>query len=263
MGVDSGLPDFRGPEGFWRAYPAFRGRRFEEISNPVWFRRDPEQAWGFFGHRLNLYRATTPHAGFEILRRWGESRPLGCFVYTSNVDGHFHRAGFPPERIVECHGSICFLQCAEGCSDAIWSAEETQVSVDENTVRARPPLPACVRCGRLARPNVLMFGDGGWVPDRSEAQNQRYQQRLQQIAGKRLTVIELGAGTFVPTVRLECEERSGSSSASIRVTRTPRRAALSCRWARSRRPRRWIGSFGHDGRFVVPSVPRHPDCLAP
>ncbi len=209
MGVDSGLPDFRGPEGFWRAYPAFRGRRFEEISNPVWFRRDPEQAWGFFGHRLNLYRATTPHAGFEILRRWGESRPLGCFVYTSNVDGHFHGAGFPPERIVECHGSIRFLQCVEGCSDAIWSAEETQVSVEENTVRARPPFPACIRCGGLARPNVLMFGDGGWVPDRSEAQNQRYQQWLQRIAGQRLAVIELGAGTFVPTVRLECEDRGG------------------------------------------------------
>ena len=98
MGVDSGLPDFRGPEGFWRAYPAFRGRRFEEISNPVWFQRDPEQAWGFFGHRLNLYRATAPHAGFEILRRWGESRPLGYFVFTSNVDGHFQRAGFSPEQ---------------------------------------------------------------------------------------------------------------------------------------------------------------------
>jgi hypothetical protein len=29
---------------------------------------------------LNLYRATAPHAGFKILRRWGENRPLGCFV---------------------------------------------------------------------------------------------------------------------------------------------------------------------------------------
>ena len=48
MGVDSGLPDFRGPEGFWRAYPVFQGRRFEEISNPVWFQADPAQAWGFF-----------------------------------------------------------------------------------------------------------------------------------------------------------------------------------------------------------------------
>ena len=68
MGVDSVLPDFRGPEGFWRAYPLFRrlGRRFEEMSNPAWFVADPELAWGFFGHRLNLYRSTEPHAGFAL-----------------------------------------------------------------------------------------------------------------------------------------------------------------------------------------------------
>ena len=77
MGVDSGLPDFRGPEGFWRAYPAFRGRRFEEVSNPVWFQRDPEQAWGFFGHRLNLYRATAPHAGFRNPAPLGRGPPAG------------------------------------------------------------------------------------------------------------------------------------------------------------------------------------------
>jgi len=209
MGVDSGLPDFRGPEGFWRAYPAFHGQRFEEISNPVWFRRDPEQAWGFFGHRLNLYRATAPHAGFEVLRRWGESRPLGYFVFTSNVDGHFHRAGFSPERIVECHGSIHFLQCVNGCTNAIWSAEDTNVLVDENTIRAQPPLPQCAHCGQLARPNILMFSDGGWVPNRSEEQEQRYHKWLGQIAGKRLAIIEFGAGTGVPTVRWECERQVG------------------------------------------------------
>ena len=56
MGVDSGLPDFRGPEGFWRAYPVFAklGIRFEEAANPRWFREDPALAWGFYGHRLEL-----------------------------------------------------------------------------------------------------------------------------------------------------------------------------------------------------------------
>src|SRR2546421_9243064 len=72
MGVDSGLPDFRGPEGFWKAYPPFRGRQFADLSMPHWFRTDPALAWGFFGHRMNLYRAAVPHGGFDILRRWGE-----------------------------------------------------------------------------------------------------------------------------------------------------------------------------------------------
>jgi NAD-dependent SIR2 family protein deacetylase len=209
MGVDSGLPDFRGPQGFWRAYPVFHGRRFEEISNPVWFRTDPEQAWGFFGHRLNLYRSTVPHPGFEILRRWGERCSQGYFVFTSNVDGHFQRAGFAPEQLLECHGSIHYLQCVQPCSGAIWSADATTVKVDAETIRARSPLPQCPKCGGLARPNVLMFGDGNWVPDRFEEQEGRYARWLTDVDRRRLVVVEFGAGTAVPTVRWECERRAG------------------------------------------------------
>jgi NAD-dependent SIR2 family protein deacetylase len=44
MGVDSGLPDFRGNEGFWKAYPPFRGQSFASISNPMWFHSAPERA---------------------------------------------------------------------------------------------------------------------------------------------------------------------------------------------------------------------------
>src|SRR5262245_31959857 len=90
MGVDSGLPDFRGNEGFWRAYPAFRERGlvFVQVANPRWFREDPEQAWGFYGHRLQLYRRSEPHASFAILMRWADTKPLAYFVFTSNVDRH-------------------------------------------------------------------------------------------------------------------------------------------------------------------------------
>src|SRR3954468_13608755 len=74
VGVDSGLPDFRGDEGFWKAYPPFRGKSFASVSNPMWFLSDPPQAWGFCGHRLHLYRDTIPHAGFQALLRWGRAR---------------------------------------------------------------------------------------------------------------------------------------------------------------------------------------------
>ncbi len=91
MGVDSGLPDFRGAQGFWKAYPAYArlGLRFEALANPHWFENDPTLAWGFYGHRLNLYRATQPHAGFQILRKWAGRMRHGAFVFTSNVDGQF------------------------------------------------------------------------------------------------------------------------------------------------------------------------------
>ena len=90
MGVDSGLPDFRGPEGFWRAYPALKdkGLHLQSMSNPSWFVKDPQFAWGFFGHRYNLYSGAEPHQGFEIILNWGQRMERGYFAFTSNVDGH-------------------------------------------------------------------------------------------------------------------------------------------------------------------------------
>ncbi len=203
MGVDSGLPDFRGDTGFWKAYPPFArlGLGFVDLANPEWFDKDPELAWGFYGHRLNLYRDTTPHAGFRLLLEWGRDKACGYFVFTSNVDGQFQQAGFAPDRIEECHGSIHFLQCSVPCRRTIWPADGVDVPVDEDAMRATPPLPACPSCGHTARPNVLMFGDWAWVSHRNHAQHERFREWLAALRGRPLVVVECGAGTAVPTVR--------------------------------------------------------------
>ena len=199
MGVDSGLPDFRGDEGFWRAYPALRGHSFVDMANPRWFEQDPSRAWGFYGHRLNLYRAVEPHAGFQILLQLAASVPH--FVFTSNVDGQFQKAGFASERVAECHGSIHHLQClSPGEKDTIWSAAGVEVVVDAREVRALEPLPKDPR-GKVARPNILMFGDWSWDETRSAAQSQRLDSFLAQHALSGLVVIEIGAGTAIPSVR--------------------------------------------------------------
>lgn len=201
MGVDSGLPDFRGTEGFWRAYPALgrAGLRFEQIASPRSFHREPRLAWGFYGHRLDLYRRTEPHDGFRLLRRWAEAKPHGGFAFTSNVDGHFQRAGFDPDRVCEVHGSIHHLQCLAGCCDDIWPAGGFAPRVDLARCELIGEPPRCPHCAGLARPNVLMFGDFGWVSRRTDAQEARLG-RWRRTVGRPL-VIELGAGTAVPTVR--------------------------------------------------------------
>lgn len=205
MGVDSGLPDFRGNEGFWKAYPPFRGKPFSKMSNPTWFFQDPELAWGFFGHRHNLYTTKTPHKGFSLLLKWGQAKPAGYFVFTSNVDGQFQKAGFPEERVNECHGSIHYLQCVRLCHGEIWPAGALNLKIDPSSFRTRSRLPQCPQCGGLARPNILMFGDGDWLDDRQAEQHRRYQNWLDTLAGKRLVAIEMGAGSAIPTVRQECE----------------------------------------------------------
>jgi NAD-dependent SIR2 family protein deacetylase len=231
LGVDSGLPDFRGNAGFWRAYPvaAKLGLTFAELANPAWFHKSPSLAWGFYGHRLNLYRQTQPHAGFGQLLEIAAAKPLGYFVFTSNVDGHFQKAGFDPSRVVECHGSIHHFQCTEPCADDIWEAGDEQVTVREDDFEAVPPLPACRRCGRLARPNVLMFGDATWLENRTSPQQAALDAWLEGLRFRvhRLVIIELGAGTAVPTVRLTSEDIARSLQARLirinpREDRVPR-----------------------------------------
>jgi NAD-dependent SIR2 family protein deacetylase len=137
IGIDSGLPDFRGERGFWNAYPALgeMKMRFSEVANPEIFRAMPALAWGFYGHRLQLYRATVPHAGFGMLLDMARSMPHGAFVFTSNVDGHFQKAGFAEERVVECHGSIHHLQCFDGCGQPVWSADAFVPEIDARHCR--------------------------------------------------------------------------------------------------------------------------------
>ena len=119
MGVDSGLPDFRGDQGFWNAYPVYErlGLSFVDAANPDHFDEDPAFGWGFYGHRLHLYRETVPHDGYRILRSWMEDLGLPAFVVTSNVDGQFQKAGFDPALVHEVHGSIHHLQCTLPCGD--------------------------------------------------------------------------------------------------------------------------------------------------
>ncbi|HEX5341055.1 MAG TPA: Sir2 family NAD-dependent protein deacetylase [Duganella sp.] len=201
MGVDSGLPDFRGNQGFWTAYPALAKARMEftSVASPSTFHEDPALAWGFYGHRLNLYRDTVPHAGFGLLKKWGERMAHGHAVFTSNVDGHFQAAGFDAQRIYECHGSIHHLQCLEPCSSHIWSADGYTPQVDNEACRLLNEPPTCPHCGGLARPNILMFGDWGWNEQRAAAQEARLQRLLSK--AERPLVVELGAGTAIPSVR--------------------------------------------------------------
>jgi NAD-dependent SIR2 family protein deacetylase len=221
VGIDSGLPDFRGNEGFWRAYPALGRARldFYEMASPAAFRARPQLAWGFYGHRLDLYRRTLPHRGFELLRQWGERTAHGSFVFTSNVDGQFQKAGFAADRIFECHGSIHHLQCLDVCRPVIWRAADFVPAVDADTCELRNAAPRCPHCGALARPNILMFGDGEWLDQHAGAQAAALERWLAGV--RKPAIIELGAGTAVPSVR-HFSERSARRFAVPLIRINPR-----------------------------------------
>ena len=134
------------------------------MANPSWFRKDPELAWGFYGHRLNLYRNTIPHEGFNLLLNWSKEKSFGHFVFTSNVDGQvrvtlnyffidfyqFQKAGFDEDKIFEVHGSIHHIQCSEPVSCihindvGVVPAKNVNVKVFSETFKADPDtIPLC------------------------------------------------------------------------------------------------------------------------
>lgn len=219
MGVDSGLPDFRGNSGFWQAYPVAkeRGLSFESLANPDWFWKEPSLAWAFYGHRLNLYRETIPHEGFKMLLELCKSKNDDYFVVTSNVDGQFQKAGFDPNKIYEIHGSIHHFQCTGSKDHGVWSAENEIVSVDMETFKASEPYPSCPECGKMARPNILMFGDWDWLSQRSDWQMKRFNDWKKEVAAEKIkvAVIEIGAGTAIPSIRRMSESAAKEFRTSL------------------------------------------------
>ena len=202
MGVDSGLPDFRGEGGFWKHYPALgrAGLGSTSIACPDAFRRTPTLAWGFYGHRLRMYREAVPNYSFHILQRWAAGMKHGAFVVTSNVDGQFQKAGFNESRVYEVHGSINHLQCLDACQQDVWSEDDFDPAVDDATCTLANEFPRCPHCGGLARPNILMFGDWEWLDGKSRIQSAAARQWRQQLEDP--VVIEIGAGTDIPTIRI-------------------------------------------------------------
>lgn len=219
MGVDSGLPDFRGNSGFWKEYPAIShlGISFSEMANPRWFDENPKLAWAFYGHRYNLYNSTKPHSGFNKLLEIGKAKEFGYFSFTSNVDGQFQKAAYSNDFIEEVHGSINHLQCSVPCSSDIWEAQNLNIEIDKELFEAKAPYPTCPKCGAIARPNILMFGDWNWLSHRSENQSSnfyKWQHKLKDNNAKPV-IIEFGAGRAVPTVRIKSERIAQEFNATL------------------------------------------------
>lgn len=202
IGVDSGLPDFRGNEGFWKAYPPLKeaGISFESIANPNQFEINPSLAWAFYGHRFDLYKNTIPHNGFKMLFDFIQNKE-DYFIVTSNVDGQFQKAGFDQNKIYEIHGRINTFQGMH--CDCLFKADEDLVfNVNAETLEIESNLPTC-QCGEIARPNIMMFGDFNYDSTLSRIQEVLFDKFLKKSIdeNKKIAIIEIGAGTAIPSIR--------------------------------------------------------------
>lgn len=131
MGVDSGLGTFRGRNaGVWPPLKALKVD-FSEMSCPEWFETDPRLGWAFWHFRHQAYTKGSPHAGYDILAKWGGRMPSGFFSVTSNIDGHWERTeGVGPDKVHECHGAVTHMQCVND-DGTIWKTDDMQMEAME------------------------------------------------------------------------------------------------------------------------------------
>jgi NAD-dependent deacetylase len=144
----SGVPTFRGPGGLWRQY------RAEELATPGAFHRNPRLVWEWYESRRAIVAACQPNAAHRVLAEWSRRR---CTVITQNVDDLHVRAG--TEGLVRLHGSLWDLQCSgRQSADAPYIVRACPERWRDERVPLDLP-PTCARCGALARPGVVWFGE--------------------------------------------------------------------------------------------------------
>ena len=140
VSAESGVPTFRGAGGLWRRY------RAEDLATPHAFQRDPGLVWEWYDWRRDLIGGCQPNAAHRVLvemePRFGEFT-----LITQNVDGLHGLAG--SVNLVELHGNIWGLRCTAGCR-APW---------EDRTVPLPELPPRCPRCGAMARPDVVWYGE--------------------------------------------------------------------------------------------------------
>jgi NAD-dependent deacetylase len=145
ISTDSGIPDFRGPQGLWTRDPdAERLSTYqayiadEALRRRSWQVRLRHPAW-----------SAAPNAAHASLARLGAV--IDTWVITQNIDGLHQRAGTPADRVLELHGTMYQVVCV-ACGD------RTEMSATLDRVRAGEADPSCERCGGILKSATVMFG---------------------------------------------------------------------------------------------------------
>jgi len=195
VSTESGIPDFRSSTGIWAQYDP------TEYATIDAFIADPVKVWDFYGKRLGMLRGAEPNDGHRALAELEQRRWVRAVV-TQNIDLLHERAG--SRALVEVHGSIRTSSCLD-CGEVVPLADVLHLL---ETAAA----PACPRCGRILKPDVVMFG---------ELLPRRAMERASELAASARLLLVVGSSLEVhPVAGLPLETLAAGGSLAI-VNRGP------------------------------------------
>lgn len=159
ISTDSGIPDFRGPQGVWTKNPeAEKKSHIDVYINDVEHRK---ANWQRLAKR-KIWADVEPNDGHRALLALEHRTKLHTLV-TQNVDGLHQAAGSDPDRVVEVHGTTRRVKCLD-CGDGA----PMQKALDR--VLAGEDDPACKTCGGILKSATISFGQALEVDSLERAQ---------------------------------------------------------------------------------------------
>ena len=181
ISTDSGIPDFRGPQGLWTKNP--EAEKMATLSNYMADGELRKRAWktriGTFSGRAE---PNVGHHSLVELERRGKLHTL----ITQNVDGLHHAAGNSADLIVEIHGTVREVNCM-ACGDR----NPMQHAVDR--LDAGEEDPSCEKCGGILKSATISFGQGLVAEDLRRAELAAHQCDLMLAVGATLGVYPIAA----------------------------------------------------------------------
>ena len=133
---ESGIPTFRGKDGFWRKYDPMK------LATIYAFYEDPKLVWEWYEERRKNILDASPNPGHRSIAELEKHKQVS--VLTQNIDGLHQRAG--SSHVYELHGSIITIKC-------------TVCDFKDNITSGFSSLPPLCKCGNILRPDVVWFGE--------------------------------------------------------------------------------------------------------
>lgn len=178
MSTESGIPDFRSKDGWWRKInPAEVASVDALVNNYELFRE-------FYKHRFNALSGCRPNIGHKVLANW-ERRGLVHAIATQNIDGFHSEAG--SKKVYELHGSINRIRCFS-CGQE----DEKESFINNGT---------CKACGGMLRPGVVLFGESLPAEAWENAYSEIGRSNLLLVIGTSLNVSPVNSLPFVARQR--------------------------------------------------------------
>jgi len=133
---ESGIPTFRGKDGYWRKYDPMK------LASIDAFYDDPKLVWEWYDDRRKNILSVKPNEGHFAISQMEEFKDV--VILTQNIDGLHQRSG--STNVLELHGSIIRIKC-------------TVCDFIDNITENFESLPPKCKCGSMLRPDVVWFGE--------------------------------------------------------------------------------------------------------